>query len=131
MKKRVKIFLSAAILMIAAGILYLIINRLTGFAIPCFFYRTTGFCCPGCGVSRMLINIARLDFAAAFNCNRLLFVTSPLIIYLIAKMSVGYIKNGSVKLNKADNIIVYLLIAAFVIFGVVRNIPEFSYLRPH
>ncbi len=131
MKKRAKIFLTAAILIIAAGLLYLILNRVTGFAIPCLFYTTTGFCCPGCGVSRMLINIAKLDFVAAFNCNELLFVTSPLIIYLVVKMSVGYIKNGSVKLGKVDNVIVYVLIAASVIFGIVRNIPAFSYLRPY
>lgn len=42
----------------------------------------TGFCCPGCGMSRALINMLRLDFEAAYIMHPLVFLL-PVAIALI------------------------------------------------
>jgi len=70
MKKRLLKFSTAAIILVAAGILYYLIVSFTGFAIPCVFRKITGLYCPGCGVTGMLTHIVRLDFKGAFECNQ-------------------------------------------------------------
>ena len=42
---------------------------LGGAQLPCFYLRTTGLLCPGCGISRMFLSLFRLDFSAAFSYN--------------------------------------------------------------
>ena len=61
------------------GLSYGIFVRKTGFAIPCIFYRITGFQCPGCGVTRMCLALMRFDFVEAYHYNKLLFIISLFI----------------------------------------------------
>lgn len=131
MKKRVQKVITAAIIIIAAGLLYYVLNRYTGFAIPCYIRKLTGLYCPGCGITGMLIDLIHLDFFGAFTHNQMLFISLPFIIYIIVKVSVGYIVHGTTKLKKADNIMVYVMIALFLIFFVIRNIPMCTCLRPY
>lgn len=130
MTARIKKVAAAAVILIAVGVLYVIINRLTGFAIPCPFHLVTGLNCPGCGVSRMFISLLQLDFKSAFKYNAALTVTLPLILYLLISLIIKYIRRGSVKPNKFQNILIYFLIGFFLVFGILRNIPAFDFLAP-
>ncbi len=69
-KKIIKIY--AVILSI--GLAYFLIIRLTGFSLPCFYLKTTGYQCPGCGATRMFMALFRLDFAAAFSYHPVLMI---------------------------------------------------------
>ena len=81
-KERLKKLLIKAGITIAVGIGYYFFVRLTGLAIPCVIYLITGKYCPGCGVTRMILALGRLDIAAAFSHNALLFILLiPAIIY--------------------------------------------------
>jgi len=112
-------------------VLYYLIVSFTGFAIPCVFRKITGFYCPGCGVTGMLTHIVRLDFKGAFECNQVLFVISPFILYLLGKMLYGYIRYGRLTLKKFDTVLTFVLIGILLVFGVVRNLPPFDILRPY
>jgi hypothetical protein len=117
--------------LVAAGVLYYLIVSFTGFAIPCVFRKITGLYCPGCGVTGMLTHIVRLDFKGAFECNQVLFVISPFILYLLGKMLYGYIRYGRLTLKKFDTVLTFVLIGILLVFGVVRNLPPFDILRPY
>ena len=56
-------------ILLGVGFAYLIFVSLTGLGIPCPFHAVTGLHCPGCGVTRMCVALARLDFAAAWDAN--------------------------------------------------------------
>lgn len=56
-----------------AGILYIIWIKSTGLMIPCFYLTTSGYLCPGCGTTRMLLSMMRFDFASAFAYNPVTF----------------------------------------------------------
>ena len=56
------------------GLPYYAWVSLTGRYIPCFYLSTTGFKCPGCGISHMFVAMAKLDFAKAFSYNPVMFV---------------------------------------------------------
>lgn len=124
-ERRNKVLRTFAVLAVA-GVLYGLITGWLGFGIPCPVHYFTGFKCPGCGVSRMFISLMKLDFKSAFEANRLLLVTLPVIASLLFVYFFRYIKKGSRKISKAENIIYIVLIISFLIFGVVRNFPAIN-----
>ncbi|MBQ8514912.1 MAG: DUF2752 domain-containing protein [Ruminococcus sp.] len=110
-----------ALLILVLGVVYYAVIRLTPFRIPCVFYEVTGLLCPGCGVTRMMESLIRLDFAAAFGWNPVLFCLLPVwavsyIVYLAARP-------GCLQQNGwLFRVIAYGSIVVLLIFGVVRNL---------
>ena len=68
------------------GIACLIWLRMGGPSVPCVFHKLTGLECPGCGVTRMILALSRLDLQAAMKANAFLTVTLP---YLTAALING------------------------------------------
>lgn len=99
--------------------------------LACPFYWATGRYCPGCGVSRMLLALLRLDFAAAWRSNPLLLCLSPLAGWIACSAAVSYVKKGRVSLKKAQERMLWLAAVLLLMFGAVRNIPGFEVLQPH
>ena len=122
MKKRLAAEISIVSVIFAAGLVYFFVVTLTPFKIPCLFHELTGYMCPGCGVTRMIISMARLDFYSAFGYNKLLFVTMPVILYLVFSVERKYVVTGKRYLAKWEKCLAYVEIALLVIFGVVRNL---------
>lgn len=103
-------------------ILYLVFYKKLGISIPCFFHKITGLYCPGCGITRMLESILKLNIYQAFRYNTLAF--TYLIGYIIYKI-INY--RHKIKLN---NYFIYVLLFITITFGILRNIPIFDYLKP-
>lgn len=105
-------------------IVYYIIVRIIGFGIPCVFRLITGFKCPGCGVSRMLMALLKLDFQEAFLSNRLVFILLPLILFIIVRAAYFYVtqKKPGKTASSIEKIVYPSLIAVLLIWGVLRNI---------
>lgn len=59
----------------------------TTWAPQCWFYRWTGWKCPGCGTQRAVYELFHLHPAQAFRLNPLLFVAAP---YLLVMMWLEY-----------------------------------------
>lgn len=116
-KKRVCI--AAAVL--AVGFLYYIELETLGFAIPCMFYRTTGFLCPGCGVTTASVSILRGDFKRAVMANLGLAVLSPLLAVFLGTVFARWITDRPVN-NKNTEKLAVLLAVLLIIWGVIRNI---------
>ncbi len=51
----------------------------------CLFRNLFGAECYGCGMTRALFSLLRLDFGAAWGYNRLVVVVAPLLVYLFLK----------------------------------------------
>ena len=109
------------VIILGVGIAYLIFALCTGWGIPCPFYMLTGFRCPACGVSRMLLSLIRLDFAEAFHHNALLLITLPLLLLCLIYPDVRYVWKGDRKIGWI-NVLLWIEIGALLVFGVVRNL---------
>ena len=120
-KTRLKKRLVTYICVLAAGVVYFIWLKLTGIGIPCIFHELTGWSCPGCGVTTLIMSVAagRLDLARA--ANPFLFYTWPLILGFIIWNEVKVIKGKTYKADKIINILLIAYIIAFIAFGVLRN----------
>ena len=92
--------------------------------IPCPIYTIFHVYCPGCGVTRMLGALFKGNFYQAFRYNPLVFILLVIyIIYFILK----YIFKVNIKI---PNKVYYGLIVVLIVYGIIRNLPMFSYLQP-
>ena len=107
-----------------ALVFYYIIVRIIGFGIPCIFRVITGFKCPGCGVSRMLMALLQLDLKGAFLENRVLFVMLPLLVFIIVRAAYLYVtqKKPGKTAAAITKILYPALIVILLLWGVLRNI---------
>lgn len=92
----------------------------------CPFHKLTNLYCPSCGITRMLISISKGNFYQAFRYNPLIFALTPLLILLLIN---GLLKYKILKKKYQQNIYIILIII-LILFGIIRNIPAFSYLIP-
>ncbi len=84
--------------------------------------------CAGCGVTRMILSILKLDFYQAFRFNPFMFITIIfMIIYLVYVFICMILKREYFKIGLKTIIVIIIL---FIGFGVLRNINGFEYLRP-
>lgn len=101
--------------------LYLIFVLITDVRIPCPVFMLTGLKCPGCGITRLLVSVARFDFASAFWLNPFLFVTGPFIVAAIVHSEVRYVLCGSRQIGKWK-IFLWVELALAITYGILRNI---------
>ena len=110
--------------LLGAGLFYAFICILAGRPlIPCLFHTVTGLYCPGCGVSRMCLSLLRLDFASAVKANAAIFLLLPPGLFMA-----GW--TGSTRLTRVQACVFYVMIGVLLVFGVLRNLPGFGWLRP-
>ena len=106
---------------LAVGVTYLAFVLLTGVGLPCPFYKITGWQCPGCGISRMLISLIRLDLVSAYNYNPFLLTTAPILLFCLIYSEFRYVKYGNASLGKLQMLLWAELFSA-IAFGIFRNI---------
>lgn len=120
-KKRLKSTLIKYGVIFGIALAYLIFVLCTGLGIPCVFHAITKLECPGCGVTRMLISIVKLDFVSAFWYNPFLFVTGPFLIAYLIACELKFIKHGNRNMGKWQ-IFMYVELALALLYGILRNI---------
>ncbi len=121
MAERRKKVIKIALVILLIGATYTVAVLIIGKGIPCPFHTVTGLKCPGCGVSRMFLSLFRLDFASAFRHNAAVLCLLPLMAATAARFVYVYVKRGTRRDRFADGA-VWFMIAALLVFGVLRNI---------
>jgi hypothetical protein len=96
----------------------------------CPFLELTGRPCPGCGGLRAVNNLTRGDFVGAVSSN-------AMAVALVAVLSVAWVLWVVRRMRGHDGPMIVLsarigmiVLAVFVVFGVVRNLPFGSWLMP-
>jgi len=109
-------------LLLALGLCYAASIHITGWAVPCLFRQVTGLKCPGCGVTTMCLALLRLDIAAAWQANPGLLLISPLLLLVLGSLVVQYVRSGSWKTARWQNICLAVMLVWLLLYGVLRNI---------
>lgn len=78
----------------------------------------------------MCLALLRLDFGAAFRANRALFLLLPVGCVLAVQMAVRYVRTGERQPTHRQQMVLTGILVLLVLFGVLRNLPVFSYLKP-
>lgn len=121
MKERLRRTVVKYLVVLGVGIAYLVFVLCTGIGIPCPIYTVSGFKCPACGISRMLVSLVRFDLESAFGHNPFLMVTGPLILFCLIYSDYLYIKRGDRSAGWLT-VLMWIIVAALLIFGVLRNV---------
>lgn len=128
MKDRLKRELKKLIIILLVGFCYYLFVRFMGFGLVCMFNAVTGLVfpgglmCPGCGITRMVMAIIRLDFYTAIKSNSFLFVTGPVLIGVLLANEIKYVKTGSRQLSKVNRCILIAETVLMFVFCITRNI---------
>ena len=106
----------------AAGALYCLWCIKGNPGLFCPFHAITGLNCPGCGNSRAVLSFLRGHWSEGIKHN---YMGIPSFLY-VGWMAIGgcisYIKSGKIVLPEKPRFIHYTLLAALLIWWVVRNI---------
>lgn len=107
-------------MILGVGFGYYLWLNFTHLGIPCLFRTITGWLCPGCGITHMLIALIQLDFHTAYLENPFLLLTFPFILYQI-------IYQRYLQITKRTNpywnqLLLWLYVIALILFGILRNL---------
>lgn len=122
LNKNLKKVLSVAAVVASLGASYALAVGFTPFYLPCIFNLTTGYLCPGCGITRMFMAIFRMDFAAACGYNAGVFVALMPMTVFLASWAVTYVRSGSAALNKWQKAFAWAMAAYLILWSIVRNL---------
>lgn len=125
--RKVKLSLFIIFLLTLMGFLYLLLIYFD-IVIPCFFYKLTGFYCPGCGVTRMFLSLLHLDFYQAFRFNPLLFILFPFFIILGILQYKRWLFNQNY--FKVPDFVWNSILIITILYGILRNLEVFSFMAP-
>ena len=115
------------VILIACGLLALFVGyglfyNITGYGIPCMLHKTTGLECPGCGLTRAIAAVVRLDFAAAFAYHALWPLFAAYILWVGISAACVYVRQGEIKLLPGKWWMHAAVLVAIVGYGVFRNL---------
>ena len=109
-----------ALTLLGIGSAYAVLVHLLGFGIPCPIHLVTGLQCPGCGITRMVMALLRLDLNGAFKANAGVLCLLPLMLFTAGRAVWLYIHKGSTR-SKLNDALIWFMIAVLLLFGVIRN----------
>ena len=102
-----------------------------GFFPKCAIHSLTGLDCPGCGGQRAVHHLLNGEISAAFRANALLLsLLIPMGVWLGLRWSLQRLSGRSLPALFLNRTALWLLLAALVLFGILRNLPGFVWLRP-
>ena len=119
--KKICIFVGIILGLTLVAIAYEYINLKYNIGIPCAVNKVFGIYCPGCGLTRALGAMLRLDFIQAFKYNVFSLVLIPLIAIVFVTFIWEYIFDRSSFISKIPVAFWIILLGSFFIYGIVRN----------
>jgi Protein of unknown function (DUF2752) len=116
---------------LAALVLFCFDPRQYHFYPVCYFHKTTGLLCPGCGALRGLHQLLHGHLAAAFRFNPMLVVSLPFLFWYGARYGLQKAQSQPACLGLRP-VWLWLFLGAVLLFSVLRNLPgtTFAVLRP-
>lgn len=120
-KSRLKKLLARTGIVLGIGIGYMLFVQFTGWGIPCLFHLVTGKLCPGCGISRMFMALARGDILMAARYNIFVLCLLPLGAVLACYKAWQYVRTGKTPIGSLEKIFYIVAFLLCVLFFIVRN----------
>ena len=115
----------------ASVVLFFFDPRQYHFYPVCFFHKTTGLLCPGCGALRAFHQLLHGHLATAFRFNPVLIVSLPFLCWIGARFALQEARHQPLSLGLHPGWL-WLVLAGVLVVSVLRNLPgaPFAILRP-
>ncbi|MEP7075456.1 MAG: DUF2752 domain-containing protein [Acidobacteriota bacterium] len=93
----------------------------------CPLYSLTGFACPGCGLTRGFHALFHGDVASAMHFNALIPVWAFMFSLVLVSLVLFLIRGRGLPIGRISPHWLWVLLVATIVFGVVRNVPEYPF----
>ena len=107
---------------LAGGVLFCFDPPRYHFYPICFFHKTTGLLCAGCGALRAVHQLLHGHLVTAFRFNPLVILSLPVILGFGARYAAQMARNQPASLGFRP-VWLWLVLAAAITFSIVRNVP--------
>ena len=123
--------LCALLAAVAGLVLFCFDPRQYHFYPVCFFHKTTGLLCPGCGALRALHQLLHGHLVAAFRFNPMLLASLPFLLWFGARYGLQKATNRPATIGVRP-VWLWLILWAVVVVSALRNLPgaPFAILPP-
>ena len=121
MRERLLKRLHLYVTVIIIGVIYFLFVSISGFGLPCIIKSITGFDCPACGITRMIISILRGDVIEGIKYNLVLPIVIPVLSSVLIRQEVRYIKTGNRNPSRLEKVFCIILIVVLILYGILRN----------
>ena len=111
--------IGGGLLALLAG--YGVFYNVTGFGIPCMLHELTGLQCAGCGLTRAMAAVLRLELGAAFSYHALWPVFALYLLWILVADSLVYIRRGELQFLPGKWWAHIPVAAVIVGYGILRN----------
>jgi hypothetical protein len=98
-----------------------------GFFPACPLYSTTGYACPGCGLTRGFHALFHGDILTALDFNALIPLVMLFFGYIFASLVSVAIRGRGLVLGNWNLIMLWVTLGILVVFGVLRNLPFYPF----
>lgn len=116
------------VILIASSVAIYVFLRITHISLECPVYQMSGFYCPGCGITRCGLNFFKFNLYGAFRDHPGLFVC--MVVWVVISIFAFIGKPKVFRDSKVLLRILYVCVAIYILFAIVRNIPGFEFLQP-
>lgn len=117
-------------MLVGLGLVAVSNTRLITFRLlpPCLFRTWTGWLCPGCGMTRAVIQWMQGHWAQAIRYNPLILLLVGFVFYCAAKEGSAAVGGPRWSLSPGWRLgLFWSVLGLALLFGVVRNIPVFPW----
>ncbi len=104
------------------GIVYAVFVDVSGLSVPCIFHSLTGYLCPGCGITRLMLSLLHGDAEGARNANAFVYYLLPFAIVYILYRVFRYVRYDKSDFNKAEVVMLTAVLILTLAWGFYRNI---------
>ncbi len=116
--------------LVASATVFTVDPNQAGHYPTCPFLATTGLYCPGCGALRAVHDLLHGDVGGALARNPLAVLAAP---YLILAFVTWVLRTAGRPAPRSTSLppwVVWLVLGGVVAYGVLRNLPGWSWLSP-
>ena len=98
-----------------------------GFFPVCPLYSTTGYACPGCGLTRGFHALFHGDILTALDFNALIPLVVVLLGYIFASLVSVAARGRGILLGNWNLVLLWVMLGILIVFGVLRNLPFYPF----
>jgi len=99
----------------------------TSFAPVCPLYKTTGFACPGCGLTRGFHALFHGDVVTALDFNALIPIVALFFGYIFISLVFFAVRGRGLPFGKWNLALLWGILAILIVFGILRNLPFYPF----